>query len=252
MSNFNDIQILYCQYCKKECKSINSLKQHECRCKENPNKIDLSYIKGHSNTWAKGRTFINKDGKHKFIKKEQLKQYLLDGWIQGLTNEYKNKISNSLKGKTTGIASTPEKEKLRKEKISKTMKNNPLSGGYRKGSGRGHAGWYKNIFCDSSWELAFLVYYKEHNLYIKRCNERRKYIFNNIEHIYIPDFITNDGIIEIKGYKTEQSEAKRVQNPDIIFLYEKDIKYCIDYTINKYGHKYWEVLYENKGEDPAG
>ena len=27
------------------------------------------------------RTFINKDGKHKFIKKEQLKQYLLDGWI---------------------------------------------------------------------------------------------------------------------------------------------------------------------------
>ena len=132
------------------------------------------------------------------------------------------------------------------------MKQNNC-GGYRKGSGRGYEGWYKGIFCDSSWELAFLVYYLEHNLYIERCREKRKYIFENKEHIYIPDFITNEGIIEIKGYTTEQSEAKRLQNPDIKYLYQKDIQYCLDYTINKYGKKYWEKLYEhNIGEDPAG
>ena len=28
-----------CQYCGKECKNLNSLKQHELRCKQNPNRI---------------------------------------------------------------------------------------------------------------------------------------------------------------------------------------------------------------------
>lgn len=249
MDNFNKSQILYCQYCEKECKSLNSLKQHECRCKQNPNKI---IIKGYYNQFDNSnRTFINKDGIIKHVKNDLLEEYLNNGWILGFTEEYKQKISNSLKGKSKGIASTPEKELERKKKISETMKKNHLSGGYRKGSGRGHEGWYKGIFCDSSWELAFLVYYLEHNLYIERCKEKRKYIFENKEHTYIPDFITNEGIIEIKGYKTEQSEAKRLQNPDIKYLYEKDIKYCLDYTINKYGNKYWEVLYNN-GEEPAG
>ena len=49
---------------------------------------------------------------------------------------------------------------------------------------------------------------------------------------------------EIKGYKTEQSEEKRKQNPDIKFLYQKDIQYCLDYTINKYGKEYWNKLVE--------
>lgn len=254
MDNFNKEQILYCQYCGKECKSLNSLKQHEIRCNDNPNKIKV-IVKGHQNTWSTNRTFINKDGIHKFINKDELYIYLNNGWSLGLNNSYKEKISNSLKGKSTGKASTIEKELKRKKKISETMKKNPLAGGYRKGSGCGHEGWYKGIFCDSSWELAFLIYYLEHNLYIERCKEKRKYIFENIEHTYIPDFITNDGIIEIKGFKTKQSEAKRIQNPDIKYLYGNDIKYCLDYTINKYGNKFWEVLYENKEDElqrPAG
>ena len=39
MNNFNAPQILYCKFCGKECKSINSLKQHERRCIKNPNKL---------------------------------------------------------------------------------------------------------------------------------------------------------------------------------------------------------------------
>ena len=119
-----------------------------------------------------------------------------------------------------------------------------ILGGYRKGSGRGHEGWYKEIFCDSSWELAFLIYHLEHNLNIKRCKEKREYIYNNEKHIYIPDFVTDEGIIEIKGYKTEQSESKRLQNLDIKFLYKEDIQYCLDYTIQKYGKEFWKFLYE--------
>jgi hypothetical protein len=44
-SDFNKFNIQHCQYCGKQCKNINSLKQHECRCNQNPNKIN-TVIKG--------------------------------------------------------------------------------------------------------------------------------------------------------------------------------------------------------------
>lgn len=31
-----------CKYCNKECKNKNSLAQHECRCKDNPNRIVIN------------------------------------------------------------------------------------------------------------------------------------------------------------------------------------------------------------------
>lgn len=95
------------------------------------------------------------------------------------------------------------------------------TGGKRHGSGRGKKGWYKGIFCDSSWELAFVIYYLDYNMHIERCTENRKYIWKGEEHIYIPDFITDDGIVEIKGYNTDQWQAKTLQNPDVRVLYKK-------------------------------
>ena len=121
---------------------------------------------------------------------------------------------------------------------SKECKHKYLSehtGGYREGSGRGKQGWYKGIHCDSSWELAFLVYYMDHNLYIERCKEKRQYVWNNKQHTYYPDFITDDGIIEIKGYSTDQWKSKEEQNPDVKVLYKNEIKPYLDYVINTYG-----------------
>lgn len=42
-----------------------------------------------------------------------------------------------------------------------------------------HRGYYDNIWCDSSWELAFVVYCKEHNMSIERNKQSFEYIFNN-------------------------------------------------------------------------
>lgn len=36
------METFICKYCGKVCKNKNSLVQHEIRCKENPNKIDIS------------------------------------------------------------------------------------------------------------------------------------------------------------------------------------------------------------------
>ena len=121
---------------------------------------------------------------------------------------------------------------------SKECKHKYLSehtGGYREGSGRGKQGWYKGIHCDSSWELAFLVYHLDHNLYIERCKEKRQYVWNNKQHTYYPDFITDDGIIEIKGYSTDQWKSKEEQNPDVKVLYKNEIKPYLDYVTNTYG-----------------
>ena len=117
-------------------------------------------------------------------------------------------------------------------------------GGYRKGSGRGKSGWYKDIYCDSSWELAFVIYHLDNRMNIKRCKEHRKYIYKNKEHTYIPDFVTDFGIIEIKGYKTEQWMIKEQSNPDIKVLYKEDIQFYMDYVIKKYGNDYIK-LYDN-------
>ena len=117
-------------------------------------------------------------------------------------------------------------------------------GGYRKGSGRGKSGWYKGIYCDSSWELAFVIYHLDNKLNIQRCKEQRKQIFENKEHIYIPDFITDEGIIEIKGFSTPQWKAKEEQNKDIKVLYKSDIQFYINYVIKKYGNDFIK-LYDN-------
>lgn len=134
-----------------------------------------------------------------------------------------------------------------KQYCSKECKHKYLSehtGGYRIGSGHSKSGWYKGIRCDSTWELAFLIYYLDNNLYIERCSEKRTYIWKGKKHIYYPDFITDKGIIEIKGYTTEQSEEKRKQNPDIINIFKEDIQFYLDYIQNKYGKPLVE-LYDN-------
>lgn len=107
-------------------------------------------------------------------------------------------------------------------------------GGCRDGSGRSKSGWYKGIYCSSTWELAFLIYHLDHNLPIKRCTFYRTYEYNGVTHKYYPDFITNEGIIEIKGFRTKQWEAKQRANPDIITLYKEDMQKYIDYVKLKY------------------
>ena len=142
---------------------------------------------------------------------------------------------------STGIGSTLEKEIERKRKISDQAKLK--NGGYRQGSGRGKKGWYKGFFCDSSYELAYLIYCLDHNINIKRNTEKRKYEYQGTIKNYIPDFIVQGEFVEIKGYKSDQWEAKLKSNPDIIILYGKDLKEVFEYVNKVYGKDFIR-LYE--------
>lgn len=162
----------------------------------------------------------------------------------------KQKISNAMKKfHPTGKASNEEREQERKRKISEKGKN--YFGGYRKGSGRGKKGWYKGFFCDSSWELAFLIYHLDNDIEIQRCKEIRFYEWEGKKTKYYPDFIIDETIYEIKGYNTEQSKEKQRLNPDIKFLFEKDMKLYFDYVISKYGINFIK-LYESMEECSRG
>lgn len=46
------------------------------------------------------------------------------------------------------------------------------NGGYREGSGRGNKGRYKGIHCDSSWELAFVLWCEIKGREVKRARKR--------------------------------------------------------------------------------
>jgi hypothetical protein len=165
------------------------------------------------------------------------------------SDEYRKKISDSLKNVSKGVASTPEKEELRKQKISESAKKNKLSGGLRVGSGRGKKGRYKGHWCDSSWEMAWVIYNLDHNISFERNYTGFNYQYKGQERKYYPDFLIGETYYEIKGRRSfegldEENKEKICQfNKNLVVLYMKDIKPYLDYVIEKYGKDYVR-LYE--------
>ena len=118
-----------------------------------------------------------------------------------------------------------------------------VSGGLRKGSGRGKSGWYNGYWCDSSYELAWVIYQLEHNKPFERNKVEYEYQWKGESKKYLPDFIQNDEIIEIKGFMTEQTKAKLKSVPNLKVLFKSDLKVEFDYVESKYGKNFIE-LYE--------
>lgn len=196
---------MLCRYCQnKESPNKSGLTRHEKHCKSNPE-------------------YIPNTGRRP--------------WLPGDPRcKHSEKTKEKIRAKATGRAKTEEAEKIRISKIQE--KARASNGGYRQGSGRGKKGWYKGIFCDSSWELAYLIYCIDNNIEIRRNTEKRKYTFNGKIMTYIPDFVVDGICVEIKGYKTEQWLAKLEANTDVKVLYEDDLKGIFDYVKDKYGAEY--------------
>lgn len=114
---------------------------------------------------------------------------------------------------------------------------------------RGHSkyGTYKGFHCDSSWELAIVVYCKEHNIQIERNNTGFPYTYENNLSMYYPDFIIDGIYTEIKNYWTEQVQAKIdcfPKNLKYQIWYYDDIKHMLDYVQSTYGKDFCSILYD--------
>lgn len=131
--------------------------------------------------------------------------------------------------------------------ISKNTKGK--AGGYRLGSGRGMGGWYNGIHCDSSWELAYVIYCLDHKIDIKRNTKKFKYIYENKIHYYIPDFIVENDYVEIKGYTNSQWLAKlKYFEFELTTYYKNDLLDIFNYVEFKYGKNYMK-LYDGNPYD---
>lgn len=114
-----------------------------------------------------------------------------------------------------------------------------ISGGIRQGSSNCKCGWYKGYWCDSSYELAYLIFNLEQNINIKRNKKGFEYLHEGEKHLFYPDFIVNGEYVEIKNYKSKLTDNKLKYFPHRIKIYYKDtIAPFIDYAIKQYGKNF--------------
>ena len=110
-------------------------------------------------------------------------------------------------------------------------------------------GFYHGVKCDSSWELAFLLYCLDHKISIKRNKKYFLYLFKGIKHKYYPDSIVDGQYIEIKGRYKEEDYEKINQFPQdkrLIVIDKANIKKYLKYCIEKYGKDFIYIYDKDK------
>ena len=78
---------------------------------------------------------------------------------------------------------------------------------------------------DSSWESIFANYLNQNNIKWIKNKKSFKYIFENEEHSYYPDFYLEDFdlYVEIKGRETERDKAKYKVVDNLLVLKAREI-----------------------------
>ena len=106
-------------------------------------------------------------------------------------------------GKSFLVRPSESRRRFCSKECGNKMDRRGISGGYRPTAGRGKSGWYKGIFCNSSWELSWVIYSMDHGVVFTRNTTGFDYTIKGKPHRYYPDFLLNDGVtfVEVKGYK---------------------------------------------------
>ena len=153
----------------------------------------------------------------------------------------KKAIGEKSKGRDTWSNLSEEQKNRARQNLKKVR-----IGGYIRGSGYGKKGWYKGFWCDSSWELAFVIYHTDHEINIERNKKKYPYIYEGKTYSFLPDFIVNETLIEIKGVWNDKQKEKIKQCPIAIKVIDKEeIQLYLKYAIEKYG-KDFTKLYQGK------
>lgn len=228
--------------------AIKQNKSGNWMCDTSPNKCPENKRKNSQKTkeaYSSGKR-VDQKTQYKNLPDETKRKI---AWSTGLTketNENVRRISelNSITKK--GKKGTPHTEEFKKRQRENRFKI--ISEGKYDSSGRkGHRGHYDGVYFHSSWELAYYIWSSEIlKQKLQRNKNRIKYLCDDIEYEYIPDFVTlNSELIEIKGYLwSDRDNQKYLQTKDKVkYLFKEDLKESIEYCKSKYGNRFWEVLY---------
>ena len=212
-----------CQYCGRELKNANSLRNHERLCKQNPNKQEMYWLA------YGGFSKYNEKLKTGEVKRKPSNQYIKSNELglpkPEMTDETKFKCGNGWRGKTH----TPEQIQQLSNTMQKVVQNNP-NYSYSATSKRFKKSIYKGFHMDSSWELIFAQYLDKFNIKWVKNSKGFKYIWENRERTYYPDFYLEDYnlYIEIKGHESERDRAKYEALNNLITLYSDTINLIIN------------------------
>lgn len=204
-------------------------------------------------------TFMQRDGGNKWTteKKRSLSEKMHRRFVDGklfIPNQHVNRIEKTCQhcGKSFSVQPCYESRRFCSKECGNKGADRSNCGGYRQHAGRGKSGWYKGIFCNSSWELSWVIYSIDHDKVFTRNTTGFDYTFKGKPHRYYPDFLLNDGVtfVEVKGYNTEQWKAKKEQFPHTLHIVGKDeIKPYIKYVTEKYGTDFIRLYDGNPHND---
>lgn len=173
-----------CSFCSRECKNANSQRQHQIRCKLNPNKI---YVGAHYG-------MLGKKGGNQYTK----------GTAKPMSKETHDKLSVAAKNQVWSL----ERRVAHSATMKLAVKNFPES---YTSANRGRVKQIEEdgIKFQGQWELDFYRWCITNSEPIQRCSEWFDYEFEGHRR-YNPDFYLPERnlYVEVKGYKTKRDVAK--------------------------------------------
>lgn len=136
------------------------------------------------------------------------------------------------------------KRKFCSQKCSQLYNNKP-SGGYRQGSGRAKTGYFRGIYCGSTYELVWVIYNLDNEILFSRFEGSLEK--DGIR--YYPDFVIGNIIYEIKGYEKQESVDKKTKvaesfGYDVIVLRKENLQKEFDWVRQNYTYKELFELYD--------
>jgi hypothetical protein len=131
-------------------------------------------------------------------------------------------------------------------KLYCNKKCNPNHGGYRAGSGRAKTGYYKGIYCGSTYELVWVIHAIDTGVDFKRFPGSLEK--DGVK--YFPDFLVGDTIIELKGYEKLDTVDKKTKVAEsfgykVIVLRKENLETQFNWVKMHYAFTQVHELYDN-------
>lgn len=229
---FNEFKILYCKFCNKECHSLNSLKQHEIRCSQNPNRRDYDKLLKSDKSVKKGDTWKTNPTV------EKCRNSLIQKYNSGYVSPNKGRPGTFL-----GKHHTEESKRKIGEKVSVSLSESYRNGTISpaRGVGRGKYSYieYNNhtYMLRSTYEFIYALYLIYNNIDFELEAIRVPASEDNpYAKTFISDFSFLNKVVEIKGVRSGKDtyikQSFEKAGYEFVELFKEDIENCKKYLVN--------------------
>jgi hypothetical protein len=199
-----------CKFCPKICKNPNSLRQHQIRCKHNPDRRSLPIPTNKGNK-----------GRNQFSKAKDENRVVI------ISEETRKKLSKASKGRKL---SKETKDKIRKS-MQLAVEKYPESYSWGNISKRIRRYEYYDSFGEKttlvgSWEKCVAEALDQDNIKWIRPKKGFKYMWEDHPRTYFPDFYLPDYdlYVEVKGKERDRDLKKYDAVSNLVVWRKKEVE----------------------------